>query len=123
MTALRLPLSRDRGRRRPWARHRALRRISGDAQALLGVGLVLTSLVVAALGQGGSSDAWRLVGISCEFLAAQALAALAAPYLRPTAGQRLMISVARFALAILYVSVVTSLLRTGDFRPTAVLFI
>ena len=34
-----------------------------------------------------------------------------------------MIGIARFALAILYVAVATGLLRTGDFRPTAALFI
>ena len=34
-----------------------------------------------------------------------------------------MIAIARFALAILYVTVVTALLRTGDFRPTGALYI
>ena len=34
-----------------------------------------------------------------------------------------MINIARFALAILYVAVVTGLLRSGDFRPAAALFI
>ena len=34
-----------------------------------------------------------------------------------------MIAFGRFALAILYVTVATALLRTGDFRPTAALYI
>lgn len=78
-------------------------------------------MAVAAIGRGG--DASRLVAISIEFLAAQAIAAVAAPYLHPNASQRTIIAFGRFALAILYVTVVTGLLRTGEFRPTGALYI
>ena len=120
MTTLRLSTS-ARARSRPWARNRTLRRLSSDPQALLALGLVATSLAVAAIGNGG--DASRLLAISVEFLAAQAIAAAAAPHLRPTASQRTMISIGRFTLAILYVTVVTAMLRTGEFRPTGALYI
>lgn len=88
---------------------------------MLAAGLVLTTLPIAAIGIRG--DDARVLAISIEFLAAQAIAAVAAPHLLPTTSQRTMIAIARFALAILYVSVVTGLLRDGDFRPTAALFI
>ena len=100
-----------------------------DPQTLLGMGLVLTTLLVAAIGDRAAAGSahgetlWRVIAISVEFLAAQAIAAVVAPHLRPTSAQRAMIGIARFALAILYVSVVTGLLRTDDFRPTGVLFI
>jgi diguanylate cyclase (GGDEF)-like protein len=129
MTTVPLPLAGARARRRPWAGHRTIRRLASDPQTLLAIGLVLTTLVVAAIGDGvgngaaGHGTIWRVVGISAEFLAAQAIAAIVSPYLRPSVGQRSLISVARFALAILYVAVVTGLLRTDDFRPTAALFI
>jgi diguanylate cyclase (GGDEF)-like protein len=121
MTTIRLSNAATpvRGRAR-WG-HRTLRRLTRDAHALLAVGLVLTSLTIALVGD--HDDVWRVVAISVEFLAAQAIAALAAPYLHPTTSQRLMINIARFVLAILYVSTVTGLLRTGDFRPAAVLYI
>ncbi|HEX2753907.1 MAG TPA: sensor domain-containing diguanylate cyclase [Candidatus Limnocylindrales bacterium] len=121
MTTLRLPLPASRPRRRPWADNRTLRRLSADPQALLALGLVATSMAVAAI--GGDGDQSRLLAISIEFLAAQAIAAVMAPHLRPTASQRTMIAFGRFALAILYVSVVTALLRTGEFRPTGALYI
>jgi diguanylate cyclase (GGDEF)-like protein len=121
MTTLRLPVPGSRVRRRPWAGNRTVRRLSSDPQALLAVGLVATSMAVAAIGRGG--DASRVIAISIEFLAAQAIATVVAPYLRPNATQRLMIAFGRFALAILYVTVVTALLRTGDFRPTGALYI
>ncbi|HET7471977.1 MAG TPA: sensor domain-containing diguanylate cyclase [Candidatus Limnocylindrales bacterium] len=121
MTTLRLPLPAARSRRRSWPAHRTIRRLANDAQALLACGLVVTALAIAAVGE--QTDVWRLVAVSLEFLAAQAIAALAAPHLRPSASQRTMIGIARFALAILYVAVATGLLRTGDFRPTAALFI
>jgi diguanylate cyclase (GGDEF)-like protein len=121
MTTLRLPLSGSRPRRRPWVANRTVRRLASDPQSLLALGLVATSLGVGAIGTDG--DWWRLVAISAEFLAAQAIAAVAAPHLRPSARQRTMIAFGRFALAILYVTVVTALLKTGDFRPTAALFI
>jgi diguanylate cyclase (GGDEF)-like protein len=122
MTTVGLPLSSARARRRTSVGHRALGRLASDPQMLLAVGLVLTTLPIAALGTGGS-EVNRVIGISVEFLAAQALATLAAPHLRPNAAQRSMIGVARFALAILYVAVVSALLRTGEFRPTGALFI
>ena len=129
MTTLRLSMSTSRSRRRAWVGNRSIRRLASDPQTLLGVGIVLTTMLVAAIGDGVGSGAgthgsvMRVIGISAEFLAAQAIAALAAPFLHPTAAQRAMISIARFALAILYVAVVTGLLRTDDFRPTAALFI
>jgi diguanylate cyclase (GGDEF)-like protein len=121
MTTLRLPLPTARPRRRAWAAHRTIRRLAGDPHALLGVGLVATTLAIAVFGP--RDDVWRLVGVSLEFLAAQAIAAVAAPHIRPTSSQRTLIGIARFALAILYVAVATGLLRSGDFRPAAALFI
>ena len=121
MTTLRLPLSAARPGRRPRAGNRTFRRLTSDPQALLALGLVVTTLAIAAIGNGG--DVSRLLAISVEFLAAQAIAAVAAPHLRPTVSQRTMISFGRFALAILYVTVATAILRTGEFRPTAALYI
>jgi diguanylate cyclase (GGDEF)-like protein len=121
MTTLRLPLTAAHPRRRRWSANRTVRRLTGDPQALLAVGTVATVLAIAAVGP--NDEIWRLVAVSIEFLAAQAIAAVAAPHLRPTPTQRAMLGIARFALAILYVSVATGLLRTGEFRPTAALFI
>ncbi|HET7029475.1 MAG TPA: sensor domain-containing diguanylate cyclase [Candidatus Limnocylindrales bacterium] len=121
MTTLRLPLATTRTRRARLGANRTLRRLAGDPQALLALGIVVTSLAIAAVGP--REDIWRLVAVSLEFMAAQAVAAVAAPYLRPSARQRAMMGMARFALAILYVSVATSFVRTGEFRPTAALFI
>jgi diguanylate cyclase (GGDEF)-like protein len=121
MDTLRLPLPAGRSRRRPWFGNRTLRRIARDPHSLLAGGLVATSLAIAAIGNAG--DVSRLLAVSVEFLAAQAIAAVAAPHLRPTASQRNLIAFGRFALAILYVTVATALLRTGDFRPTAALYI
>ena len=123
MTTLRVPasVSASRARRRPWTANRTVRRLSSDPHALLALGLVATVSAIAAT--GNDRDASRLIAISIEFLAAQAIAAVAAPHLRPEVSQRVMIAIARFALAILYVTVATGLLRTGDFRPTAALFI
>src|SRR5437764_4747377 len=121
MTTVRLPLAATRARRRPWGRSRTLRRVAGDAQALLAIGLVVTSLCIAAIGDGG--DVSRVIAVSVLFLTAQILAAIAGPYIHPSANQRTLISAARFGLAILYVSVVTGLLRSGEFRPTGALFI
>ena len=121
MTTLRLPMSASRPRRRPRLANRTARRLAGDPQALLALGIVVTALAIAAVGH--EADSWRIIGISAEFLAAQAIAAAVAPYLRPSPVQRTMIGLARFVLAILYVAVITALLRTGEFRPTAALFI
>jgi diguanylate cyclase (GGDEF)-like protein len=98
-----------------------MRRLLRDSHALLAVGLVLTTLTIAAVGDRVDTD--RIVAVSVEFLAAQLVAAMAAPFLHPSKRQRLMIAIARFGLAILYVSVATGLLRAGDFRPVAALFI
>ncbi len=98
-----------------------IRRMTSDPHALLALGLVVTVVAIAAI--GGPADFGRLLAISAEFLAAQAIAAVIAPHLRPTASQRVMIAFGRFGLTILYVAVTTALLRSGDFRPTAALFI
>lgn len=98
-----------------------MRRLSSDPHVLLALGLVATAAAIAGI--GGDRDVSRFVAVSVEFLAAQAIAAVAAPHLRPDAAQRTMIAIGRFALAILYVTVATALLRTGDFRPTAALYI
>ncbi len=109
--------ARDQARFGP----RTLRRVTRDPHALLAVGLVLTSLLIALVGD--HDDIGRVIAISVEFLAAQTIAAVAAPFLHPNASQRMMINIARFVLAILYVTTVTALLRSGDFRPAAVLYI
>ncbi len=98
-----------------------MRRLTRDAHGLLAVGLVVTTLTIAAFSDRDEAD--RIVAISLEFLAAQAMAALIAPFIRPSANQRLLIAVARFVLSIVYVTVSTALLREGDFRPAAALYI
>ncbi len=72
---------------------------------------------------GSQQDAGRLAVISIAFLVAQAAVAIVAPHLHPTRQQRLVIGGVRFVLAIVYVSVTSALLRSGDFRPAAALFI
>ena len=121
MTTLRLPLPASRSRRQPWIANRTVRRLTSDPQSLLAVGLVTTTLSVAAIGHEG--DVSRLLAISVEFLAAQAIAAIAGPHLQPSVSQRTTIAFGRFALAILYVTVATAMLRMGEFRPTAALYI
>jgi diguanylate cyclase (GGDEF)-like protein len=121
MTALRLSVAHARPRRGARRGSRALRRVLGDGQALLAVGLVVTTLLIAAV--GATDDAARLIGISVIFLAAQSIAAVAGPHLRPTSSQRALISIARFGLSIFYVAVATGLLKSGEFRPAAALFI
>src|SRR5437870_8843222 len=121
MTTLGLPLSQARARRRPRTGNRTLRRLTSDPQMLLGVGLVATTVAVGAIGSGG--DPSRVLAISVLFVAAQALAVVAAPYLQPSARQRAIISFGRFSLAIVYVTVATALLRSGEFRPTGALYI
>src|SRR5256885_17265792 len=100
MTPVRLPLPATRARRRPWARSRSLRRVAGDAQALLAIGLVVTSLCVAAIGDGG--DVYPVIAVGVLFLTAQVLAAVARPYIHHSADQRALIRRASFGLAILY---------------------
>src|SRR4051794_25294711 len=121
MTTLRLTVSASRPRRRPRVANRTVRRLAADAQTLLALGTVVTVLSIAAVGEGG--DTVRLAAISIVFLATQAIAVVVAPYLHPSGVQRTTIGLARFVLAILYVSVATGLLRTGEFRPAAALFI
>ena len=87
MTTIRLPLSEARAHRRTRAGNRTIRRLSSDPHALLAVGLVATTMAVAAFGRGDDSS--RAIAISIEFLAAQAIAAVVAPYLRPSPRQLL----------------------------------
>ncbi|HEV7809974.1 MAG TPA: GAF domain-containing protein, partial [Candidatus Limnocylindrales bacterium] len=120
MTTIRISApARVRGRAR-W-NSRTIRRLSRDAHALLAIGLVLTSMTIALV--GSQPDTGRLAVISLAFLVSQAAVAIVAPYLHPTRQQRVAIGVVRFVLAIVYVSVMSALLRTGDFRPAAALFI
>ena len=121
MTSIRLSAPARRVQRRPRWGHRAIRRLLRDAHALLAIGLVITTLTIALVGE--HDQVGPVVAISIEFLAAQVLAALVGPYLHPSTGQRLATSTARFGLEILYVAVVTGLLREADFRPAAALFI
>ncbi|HEY8439047.1 MAG TPA: sensor domain-containing diguanylate cyclase [Candidatus Limnocylindrales bacterium] len=121
MTSIRVSAPVRRVPRRARWGHRTVRRLTRDAHALLAVGIVVTTLTIALVGD--HSDIERVVAVSIEFLAAQTLAALAAPFLQPSPTQRLLINVARFGLEILYVSVASGLLREGDFRPAAALFI
>jgi diguanylate cyclase (GGDEF)-like protein len=121
MTTLRLPMPTPDVRRRTWLAGRTVRLLTADPFVLLALGLVVGALLVAAVGDPG--DTWRLVAISVQFLAAEAIAALSAPYLHPTAVQRTMIVSGRYALAILYVTVATGLIGDPTFRPTGALFI
>jgi len=121
MTTLRLSMPATHARRRRRLANRTTRRLVADPQLLLAFGLVCGAMLVAIVGR--DDDIPLLLTLSFLFLAGQAMAAIAAPYLRPTSLQRTLILSARFALAILYVTVVTS--RVGDvsFRPTGALFI
>lgn len=89
---------------------------------MLAVGLVVTTLLVAAVGTL-DSDVQNVLYVSALFLGAQAATALVFPQLRPSGRQRSMIGALRFALDIVYLAAVTGFLRTGEFRPTAALFI
>ena len=121
MTTLRLSMPATHARRRRRLANRTTRHLVADPQVLLAFGLVGGAMLVAIVGR--DDDIPLLLVLSLLFLAGQAMAALAAPYLRPTSLQRTLILSARFALAIFYVTVVTS--RVGDvsFRPTGALFI
>ena len=121
MTSIRLSVPADRARGRARFAHRALRRISRDPHAILGIGLVATILTIGWVGD--HDNILTVVAVSLEFLAAQMLAALVAPHLRPSGAQRQLIGATRFILAIVYISVATGLLRSGEFRPAAALFI
>ena len=121
MSTLRLAMPDARSRHRGWLANRTMRRLAVDPLLLLAVGLVGGTLFVAATGD--PRDMSVLVAESVLFLAAQTLAALSAPYLRPTALQGTLIKSARFALAIMYVAVATGLIGDPTFRPTGALFI
>jgi len=121
MTSIRLSVPAERTRGRARFAHRALRRITRDPHAILGIGLVVTILTIAWVGD--HDQILTVIAVSLEFLAAQMLAALMAPHLRPSSAQRQLIGATRFVLAIVYISVATGLLRSGEFRPAAALFI
>jgi len=121
MTTLRLPMSTQRARSRSWLASKTVRRLAADPLVLLSLGLVVGALLVGAVDD--KRDDTRLVAISILFLAAQAIAALSAPYLHPSSAQRTMITTGRFGLAILYVTVATGLIGDPSFRPTAALYI
>jgi diguanylate cyclase (GGDEF)-like protein len=122
MTTARLSLAKTRPQRRSWTAGRPVRRLVGDPQAMLALGLVVTTLLIAAVGPL-NADVQKVAYVSALFLGAQAATALVVPRLRPTAGQRTLIGALRFALDITYLAAVTGFLRTGEFRPTAALFI
>ena len=122
MTAARLSLASTRSRQRPWTGNRTLRRLLGDPQALLSLGLVVTTLLVAVVG-AIDADTTRVVWICGVFLGAQLATALVSPQLRPSSHQRALIASARFMMDVVFVAAVTGLLRTGEFRPTGALFI
>ena len=121
MTTVRLPMPATHARSRGWLSNRTVRRLLADPLVLLAFGLVSAALLVAAAGEDHGTA--RLIAISIQFLAAQAIATLAAPYLRPNAIQRNLIVAARFALAIIYVTTVTGIVGDPTFRPTGALFI
>ncbi|HXI82176.1 MAG TPA: sensor domain-containing diguanylate cyclase [Verrucomicrobiae bacterium] len=114
-------MSTQRARSRSWLASKTVRRLAADPLVLLSLGLVVGALLVGAVDD--KRDDTRLVAISILFLAAQAIAALSAPYLHPSSAQRTMITTGRFGLAILYVTVATGLIGDASFRPTAALYI
>ena len=120
MTSIRASLSATRVQRRPWAARRVVRRIARDPHTLLAVGVVATVVPIAVIGQRAVS---AVLGISLAYVVGQALSAAVLPRLRPSAWQRRVIGFAPFVLALLYVTAATALLRQGDARPTAVLYI
>lgn len=89
---------------------------------MLALGLVVTTFLIAAVGPL-DPDVPMVVWLSAVFLGVQAVTALVIPQLRPTARQRSIIGALRFVVDITYLAAVTGLLRTGEFRPTAALFI
>src|SRR4029078_10273459 len=105
MTSIRLSVPAERTRGRARFAHRALRRITRDPHAILGIGLVVTILTIAWVGD--HDQILTVIAVSLEFLAAQMLAALMAPHLRPSSAQRQLIGGTRFVLAIVYISVAT----------------
>jgi diguanylate cyclase (GGDEF)-like protein len=121
MTTLRLTMPTPRTRRRTWLTNKAIRRLAADPLVLMSAGIVAGALLVALVGD--NRDKSPLIAVSVLFLAAQALAALAAPHLHPSALQKSLINFGRFALAITYVTVATALIGDPSFRPTGALFI
>jgi len=100
---------------------KTVRHVVGDPLFLLGIGLAAGALLVGVAGP--NSDTLRLAAITAVFLAGQAIAALAMPYVRPTKGQRTFIVATRYALSILFVTVVSGLIGDATFRPTGALYI
>ncbi|HEX3427731.1 MAG TPA: diguanylate cyclase [Candidatus Limnocylindrales bacterium] len=92
-----------------------------DALFLLGVGVAAAAVLVGAAGSAG--DTVRLVAIAAVFLAGQAVAAIVVPRLRPSRAQRNAIVASRYALAILFVTVISGLIGDATFRPTGALYI
>jgi diguanylate cyclase (GGDEF)-like protein len=121
MTTVRVPMSRSHARSRVLPASRTVRRLFADPHFLLGLGLVAGALLAAAAGQ--DEDTSILAIVSIVFLSAQTLAALSEPYIRPTALQGTLILSGRFALALVFVTVVTGLIGDVTFRPTGALFI
>lgn len=120
MTSLRLSVRATRSSRGIRAISRATRRLTRDPQTMLAAGLVVTALLIAAIGR----RALPTVGaIGSVFLLGQGMVALALAHLRPRGWQRRVIGFAPFVLSLLFVTAATALLREGDARPTAVLYI
>jgi diguanylate cyclase (GGDEF)-like protein len=121
MTTLRLPMAAPHARARTWLGGKTMRHLAADPLFLLGVGLGVGALLVGAAGPNG--DTVRLAAISIVFLAGQALAAVAIPYLHPSTVQRNLTLAMRFGLAIVYVTAVSGLIGDPVFRPTGALYI
>lgn len=120
MTSLRASLSATRAQRRPWAARGIVRRVSHDPHTLAALGIVGTVVPMAVIGQRAIP---AIVGISLAYVLGQALTAAVLPGLRPSVWQRRTIGFAPYVIALLYVTLATALLREGDTRPSAVLYI
>ncbi|HEX5825194.1 MAG TPA: hypothetical protein VFY18_12110, partial [Candidatus Limnocylindrales bacterium] len=83
----------SRARRHGWLANQITRRLVADPHLLLGIGLAGGALLVAAA--GADHDTSRLVAISLLFIAAQGIAALAAPHLHPSAVQKTVLLAGR----------------------------
>jgi len=121
MTTLRMPIASSHALKRSRLGNRTARRLLADPLFVLGLGLGVGALLVAVTGD--DRDKSRLIAITILFLAGQAIAAVSAPRLHPGPAQRTMITSARFALAIGYVTVATGLIGDPSFRPTGALYI
>jgi diguanylate cyclase (GGDEF)-like protein len=121
MTTLRLPMAAQPARARTWLGGKTMRHLAADPLFLLGVGLGVGALLVGTAGLTG--DTVRIAAISIVFLAGQALAAIAIPYLHPSTVQRNLTIALRFGLSIVYVTAVSGLIGDPVFRPTGALYI